>query len=90
MKNEIYNQYFFWSSLLEKCKEDLQTKVYYKLFYSISGKTFHEFLKVIAAKKSLPSMFIIDMTCFDECFLFHVITGNNVFYTSLLLPRDLT
>ena len=25
-------------------------------------------------KKNFPSVYVIDATCFDECFLFHVIT----------------
>ena len=34
-------------------------------------------------------MFIIDTTCFDESFLFHVITANVIFYTNKSLPRGL-
>ena len=34
-------------------------------------------------------MYIIDTTCFDECFLFPVITGRRYFYTNLSLPRGL-
>ena len=30
-------------------------------------------------KKSFPSVSIIDTTCFDECFLFYVITGHSIF-----------
>ena len=46
-------------------------------------------LIVAAAKKSFPSVFIVDTTCFDECFLLYVTTGNSTFYTNLMLPRSL-
>ena len=49
-------------------------------------QTSHKPLKVAAAKKSFRSMYIIDTAYFDECFLFHLITGNTIFYTNLLLP----
>ena len=67
----------------------IQTKVYYKLCYSVSKEASHKPLKVAAAKKSFPIVFIIDTTCFDECFLIYVITANSSFYTNLLLPRGL-
>ena len=57
----------------------IQIKVYYKNFYSVSKEASHKPLKVAAAKKYFPSVFIIDTTCFDECFLFYVITGNSIF-----------
>ena len=45
-------------------------------------------LKVAAAKKSFASVYIIDTTCFDECFLFHTITGrHNFFYKFLVTQR---
>ena len=47
----------------------------------------HKPLKVAAAKKSFPSVFIIDATCFDECFLFHVITGRHHFLKIYLYPK---
>ena len=65
----------------------IQTKVYYKLFYSISKETSQEPLRVVGAKKSFLSVFIIDVTCFKECFLLHVITGNNVFIQIYCYPE---
>ena len=56
----------FWSALLQKCKEDSQTKNYYKLFYSVRKETSHKPSKVAATKKSFSSVYIIDTTCFDE------------------------
>ena len=64
----------------------MQTKVSYKLFYSVSNEASHKPLKVAAAKMSFPSVFIIDTIRFDESFLFNVITGNSIFY---LLLRSL-
>ena len=52
-------------------------------------KTPHETLKVAAAKNSFPSVFIINTTCFDQSFLFHVITANSIFYINKSLPRGL-
>ena len=34
-------------------------------------------------------VYIIDTTCFDECFLFYLITGSSIFYTNLSLPWGL-
>ena len=64
-------------SSLEMQRRLIQTKVYYKSFYSVWKETPHKLLKVATAKKSLPSVFIIHITYFDECLLFHVITGRH-------------
>ena len=78
----------FWSSLLEKCNEDWCRPKYTTGFlYSVSKEVPHKPLK--AAKKYFPSVLIIDTTCFDKCYSFHVITANSIFYTNLLLPRGL-
>ena len=61
----------------------VQARVYYKSFYSISKEASHKPLKVATAKKSFPSVFVIDVTCFDECFLFHVMTENSIFFTQI-------
>ena len=45
--------------------------------------------KSSSCKKSFPSINIINTTCFDECFLFLVITGRHYCYTNLLLNRGL-
>ena len=57
----------------------IQTEEYYKLFYSVRKETPHKHVKVAAARKFLSSVYIIDTTCFDECFLFHMITGRHYF-----------
>ena len=40
----------------------IQTKVYHKLLYSVSQEASHKPLKVAAAKKSFPGVFIIYTT----------------------------
>ena len=67
----------------------IQTKVYYKLFQSVWKEASHKTLKVAAAEKSFPSVFIIDTTCFDECFLFYVITRNNIFLHKFIVTQRL-
>ena len=61
----------------EMKRRPVQNKVCCKLFYPVWKETSHKHLKVAAAKKSFPSLYIIDTICFDECFLFHVITGRH-------------
>ena len=86
----FYKQYFFCSSLLDKCKEDWCRPKHPTSFpCSVSKEASHKLLKVAAAKKHFPSVFIVDTTCFDEYFSFHVITANSIFYTYLSLPRGL-
>ena len=55
----------------------IQTKVYYKLFYSVWEETSHKPLEVAAPKKLFWSVFVIDTTWFDRCFLFHVTIGRH-------------
>ena len=64
----------------------VQTKVYYKLCYCVWKETSHKLLKVAAAKMFFLSVFIIDTTCFDECFfLLHVITGRHCFLCKFIV-----
>ena len=65
----------------------VQTKVYYKLSYSVWKETPHKPLKAATAKKYFPSVYIIDTTCFDECFLFRVITGIHFLYKFIVTQR---
>ena len=57
----------------------IQIKVYCKFFCSVWKETSHKPLKVTTAKNTFPNMYIIGRTCFDLCFLFHVITGKHYF-----------
>ena len=81
---------FFVFSSREMQRRLMQTTVYTTSFpYWVSKEASHNTLKVAAAKKYLPSVFIIDTTCFDQCFSFHVITANSIFYTNLSLTKGL-
>ena len=66
-----------------------QTKVYYKFFNSVSKEASHKPLKVAAAKNYFPSVFILDTTCFDECFLFYVVTGSIIFLHEFYVTQRL-
>ena len=44
-------------------------------------------LKSSSCKTSFPSVYIIDATCFDECFLFCVITGRHSFLYKLIVTQ---
>ena len=79
-----------------KAKRLVETKVHYKFFYSVQIEGTHEPLKVAAAKNFLSGVYVIDATCFDECFLFHVTIerwflflkvccGFEIFLTAILL-----
>ena len=70
---------------LEILRSLVQTKVYYKLCYSVWKETSHKPLKV--AKKSFQSVYIIDTTCFDECFLFYVTTGRHYFLYKFIVTQ---
>ena len=65
----------------------IQTKVYCKLFYCLKKKTSHKPLKVATAKRSFSSVYIIHTTCFDECFLFHVIIGRHYFLYKFIVTK---
>ena len=56
---------------------------YFKLLYLL---LFLLLLIVTYAKNVFCSVYVIGITCFDQCFLFYVITGRHyVFYKSLSL-----
>ena len=63
----------------------VQIQVNHKLYYSVREETSHKPLKAPAAKMPFPSMYIIDTTCLDVCFLFHVITGRHYFLYKFII-----
>ena len=77
----------FWSSLLEKCKDWCRQKYTTSFPYPVLKEVSHKPLKIAAAKKSFPSVFIINTTCFDEGFSFHVINANSIFTQSYRYPE---
>ena len=53
-----------------------QTKIYHAFSYFVWN---HTPLQVPAAKPFFSSVYVTGATCFDECFLFYVITGRHYF-----------
>ena len=80
-KFSSHNQYLFGLLFSRNAKETR------KLCYSVWKETSHKPLKVAAAKKSFPSVYIIATTCFDECFLSHVITERHYFLYKFIVSQ---
>ena len=57
----------------------MQTKVHFKFFCSVRIEKTYKTSKVAAAKLFCSSVYVIDASCFNECLLFHVITGRHYF-----------
>ena len=72
---------------LEIQRRLVQTKVYNKRCYSIGKETSHKLLKVATTKKSFPSVYIIDATCFDECILLPVKAGTYILYKFIVIRK---
>ena len=73
-------------SALLKQRRLIQTKVHFKVcYYSVRTETTHKPSNVIAAKTFFSSVYVIDATCFDECFLFHVVTGRHYFWQKFVV-----
>ena len=64
---------------LEMQKRLEQTKVYYSFSYFVWKETTHKSLKVAAAKTLLSRVCFIGATCFDESYLFYMITERHYF-----------
>ena len=56
-----------------------QTKVYHEFSHFVWKETTRKPLKVTSAKTLFSNVFVIYTTCFDEWFLFCVITGRHYF-----------
>ena len=54
-------------------------------FYYLRKKRTQKASKVAATKKLFSSVYVIDITCSDEYFIIHLITGRHFFYKSLSL-----
>ena len=75
----LTNSIYFVFLPLEMQKRLKQTKLCHAFSYFIWKKTSHKPLKLAAAKSLFSSVYIIDTTCFDECFSFYVITRRHYF-----------
>ena len=65
----------------------VETQVYCNLSYSVWEETSYKLLKVEATKKSFQSVYIIDITCPNECFLFLAIIGRRQFLYKFILTQ---
>ena len=74
-KFSSHNQYLFGLLSSRNAKRLVETKAHYIFCYSVWKETSRKPLTVAATKKSFPSVYVINITCFDECFLSHVIIG---------------
>ena len=81
------NSIYLVFSSLEMQRRVIQIKTHDKLFYSVWKESSHKPLKVAAAKNYFPGVYIIDITCFNKCFLFHVITWRQYFLCKLIVPQ---
>ena len=70
---------------MEVQRRFIQTKIYYKFFLLYLEKNKSQIFKSIATAKNLfSSVYVVGTNCFAELFLFHVATGRQCFYKSLL------
>ena len=74
-------------SSLEMQRRLIQTKLYYKLFYSIAN--FSQTFKVAAAKNVFPSAYVTGATALSDCFYSICYLEDIILYTNLSLPRGL-
>ena len=58
----------------------------YLVFFCLEMQKDSQTFKSCSCKKFFPSVYVIGATCFNECFLLHVIIETPHFYKSLLLP----
>ena len=57
-------------------------------FFNLSEKkTFQKPSKIGSCKNSFPCLYVIGTVRYDECFLFHMVMEDIIFYTNLPLPR---
>ena len=75
-----------WSSLLKNCKENSCRLKYTAFFlYYLQIETINKHSNVTAATNLSYSLYVIGMTCFNECFIFYLITEKQYFLKSLSL-----
>ena len=66
-------------SSLEMQRRLIQTNVHYKFFTLFQKKNDSQTFKSSSFKKPSLQFYLTDKTCFDECFLFHLITESHCF-----------
>ena len=89
-KFSSHKKYFFGLLFLRNAKKThTDQSILQSFLFCFSRSILQTFKSSRAAKKPDPSVFIIDISCFDECFLFHVITVNSISCANVLLTRSL-
>ena len=81
------NSIYLISSSLEMQRRLIQTIVYCKFFYSVWKETANKLSEKATAKAPFSTVYIIDTTCFDECCLFHMITGRYYFLYKVIVTK---
>ena len=74
-------------SSIEMERRSIQTNADYKIVYSVWKETSHKPLTVVAPKISFTNVCTIDTIYFDECFLFHMITGRHCLLYKFIVTR---
>ena len=83
IKFTFHKQYLFGRLFSRNAKKTHADKSPLQIFHSVSKETTHKPSKVAASKNLSSSVHAIDTTCFDECFLFHLITGSHYFFVKV-------
>ena len=78
-EKQVYEKYLIGLIFSGISKKIHTSQVYYKFFYSVWKETTNKPSKVVTSETFFSSVYVIVITCFDKCFLFHMITGRNCF-----------
>ena len=83
-------QYSFGLIFSGNPKKTQRDQIYFKVCNSVCKETTHKPSNEVTAKDFFSNVHVTVTTCFDECFLFHVITeGHCVLYTFIVALRSL-
>ena len=74
-------------SFLEMQRRLIQTKVHHNFFHFVSKETTDKPSKVAVAENYSSSVYVIDTTCFAECFLFYLITRIHCFLQKFVVTK---
>ena len=84
IKFTSHKQYLFGLLFSIKVKEDSYRPKYTSSFLICLNLNDSQTFRSSSCKNFLPPVCIVDATCFDECFLFHVITGKRYFFQQVI------
>ena len=80
-----YKQYLLGKKSNRNVKKSHTDQSIQQFPYSLQNERTHEPSKVAPAKNFFifSIVYVIDITCFDKCFLFHVINGRHCFFVKI-------